>query len=112
MENDWAPDRDSLIETIRLIARGPDGRPLALTDDEMRADPALLLGILDAAVDEIAERFSIGVGRGNSRRHHVVLGYKAYLTRSGYSAGSLGHFFQRRLARLAGDMETSFKLPP
>lgn len=111
MDNELIPDRESLIKALQLIARIADGQPFVLSDVEKLADPALLVGMLDAAVDDVALRFSTNVGTGKGQRLHVVLGYKAYVARSDVHDDALMRFFQRRLQRLAGDMNTSLNLP-
>lgn len=105
MNHDTIPERESLLEALRLIGRTADGQPLALGDDEqLLANQALLVGMLDAAVDALAQQMCSG--KGKSRRLQVVLGYKRYLAASEPDR-DLMEFFQSKLARLAGDMKTA-----
>jgi len=110
MDENTLPGRDSLIKALELVGRTPDGMSLELTDEErLLADPALLVGMLDAAVHVLAE--SHCSGKGKSRRHKVVLGYRRYLAHTSEPRQNLMEFFQTRLARLAGDMRTSLNDP-
>lgn len=112
MGNELIPDRESLVEALQLVARLSDGQQLVLKTEEKLNDPAFLVGMLEAAVDDIAQRFSTGQGKGNSKRRQMVLGYKSYLARSDAHDEELRGFFQRRLERLVGDMRTSMKSIP
>jgi hypothetical protein len=111
VNNELIPDRESLIKVLELIARTPDGQPFVLHDEHKMGQPALLVGMLDAAVEDIAQRFSVGVGKGKSQRLPVVLGHQEYVARSAKHEDALMHFYQLRLQRLAADMKTSLDRP-
>lgn len=107
------PERENIVRALELIGQTRNG-PLKLTDLDRQLDSAILVGMLDAAVEQIAQRFTVGVGRGNSRGHLVVKGYAAYMDKSGQQSGSmpaLMGFFQKRLRRLAGEMQSALKAP-
>ncbi|SMD23908.1 hypothetical protein [Lentzea albidocapillata] len=111
MNNELIPDRESLIKVLELIARTPDGQPFVMDEEVKMAEPAVLVGMVDAAVDDIAQRLSVNVGTGKSQRRPVVLGNQAFVSRSDKREGALMHFYQRRLQRLAADIKTSLTLP-
>jgi hypothetical protein len=104
--NDSLPDRERLMQALLLVGSSPDGEPLDVEQLALAQD-AQLVGMLDAAVERVAERFCSG--RGKSQRFLIVNGYRQYLRTDGNEA-RLMQFFQSRLARLAGDMQSALNV--
>jgi hypothetical protein len=99
------PNRESLMAALRVVGRTSDGQ--LIPEVELRRiaqlQEAQIVGILDAAVERLAQSYSRGVGKGNSQRHLVINGYMLYQEMSGQERDLLG-FLQSRLDRAVGDM--------
>jgi hypothetical protein len=103
-EPELMPSKENLLQALQLVARTPDGSPLDL-DDLQTMQYAQLVGVLDAAVETLAQRQSRG-GKGKSRRHLVVKGHRHYLDHPAETR-DLVRFYQSSLERLAADMKSS-----
>ena len=108
MNDDQLPDRESLLEALRLIGRGPDLAVLDTAELEL-AQPAMLVGLLDAAMHTLAEQYC--KGKGTSQRFLIVKGYKRYLGPDA-TEHDVMQFFQARVKRLGSDMQSALNEIP
>ncbi|OXM65315.1 hypothetical protein [Amycolatopsis vastitatis] len=108
MSDDQLPDRESLLEALQLIGRGPNLAPLDTASLE-HAQPAVLIGILDAAIHTLAEQYC--KGKGTSQRFQIVKGYKLYLGARA-TEHDVMQFFQSRVKRLGADMQSALNEVP
>jgi len=108
MSEEQLPDRECLLEALRLIGRGPNLAPLDTAELE-HALPAVLIGMLDAAIHTLATQYC--KGKGTSQRFQIVKGYKLYLGPQA-TEHDVMQFFQARVKRLAGDMQSALNEIP
>jgi hypothetical protein len=74
------------------------------TDDVQHLQDEQLLGMLDAAVERLAQQLS-RAGKGKSRRHLFVKGHRGYL--GAHDDRALMRFYQARIDRVASEMRSA-----